>query len=79
MPTRSHLVLVVGYKTDFSPSTSHLPKVPCVQKVLSKWLLVKERKRGRRGRKEGREEKPPTFLATMLGPAYTCRPSISWE
>lgn len=41
-------------------------------------MIVDQRKEEREGggeerRKEGREEKPSIFLATMLGPAYTFR------
>lgn len=47
----------------------------CIQKMLSKQLLIKERKSGK-DEVERKEEKPPLFLVTTLGLAYTFRPSV---
>ena len=37
----------------------------------------KEEREGEGGKKEG-SKNPPIFLVTMLGPAYTFRPSVPW-
>lgn len=68
------------------PAKSHASLLPavfikrmlCVQ-VLNKWLLIKEKKRGKEsegGTEGGRGGKTSIFLATMLGSAYTFRPPV---